>query len=193
MTTSTNKLIDIDREFDDVHFDETSIKRITNFKKFYEENPDKIRKGEKNPFFGKKHSEETRKLLSETHIGLQAGEKNPMYGRTHTEEVKQQSRDRNKLNCELKGGGTFLGKNHSEESKKLMSEKRGTRATRELKSCYAIDPSGTRFDFNSITECSKILDYPSLMGNAHKLFPKDGTLWNVKQGKFKGWSFARVI
>ena len=193
MTTSTNKLIDIDKEFDDVYFDESTILRVTGIKKFYQENPDKIRKGKKNPFFGKTHSPETIEIIRNANIGLHAGEKNPMYGRTHTEEVKQQSRDRNKVYCEQNGGGTFLGKNHSQETKKLMSQKRGTRATAELKPCYAIDPSGKRLDFNSITECSKTLNYPSLMGNAHQLLPLDGTPWKVQRGKFKGWSFARVI
>ena len=36
--------------------------------------------GVNNPFFGKHHTEETKKLLSDGHIGLQAGENNPMHG-----------------------------------------------------------------------------------------------------------------
>jgi len=196
--TTSNMIKDIaDDEFDrllDENFsNDRSIKAALSNKLYYEANPDKRRKGEKNPFFGKTHSSKTIEIIRKANIGLQAGEKNPMYGKTHTEEVKQQSRDRNKIYFELNGGGTFLGKKHSEETKKILSEKRGTRATVELKPCYAIDPSGKRLDFNSITECSKTLNYPSLMGNTHKLLPENGTPWNVKQGKFKGWSFSRII
>ena len=34
------------------------------------------------------HSDETRKKMSEAHIGLQAKENNPFYGKTHTEEAR---------------------------------------------------------------------------------------------------------
>jgi hypothetical protein len=54
-------------------------------------------KGEKNPFYGKTHSEETKALLvlrnaQNKHIRSEKlkGENNGMYGQTHTEEVKQQ-------------------------------------------------------------------------------------------------------
>ena len=40
-------------------------------------------KGEKNPFFGKKHTEETRKKLSE----MKKGEKNPLYGKKQSKET----------------------------------------------------------------------------------------------------------
>ena len=43
--------------------------------------------GELNPFFGQRHSEETRKLLSE--LGKRyVGEGNPMYGKHHSEETR---------------------------------------------------------------------------------------------------------
>ena len=42
--------------------------------------------GELNPNYGKVFSEEHRRHLSESHIGVQAGEKHPMYGKHHTEE-----------------------------------------------------------------------------------------------------------
>lgn len=44
--------------------------------------------GEGNPFYGKTHSEETRKLLSEL-AKQRTGELNPFYGRHHTEETKR--------------------------------------------------------------------------------------------------------
>ena len=42
---------------------------------------------------GKHPSEETRKKLSESHKGLFCGDKNPMYGRHHTEEAKRKMRE----------------------------------------------------------------------------------------------------
>lgn len=57
--------------------------------------------GEKNPFYGKKHTEATRKLMSENHWDS-SGKNHPMYGKTG----------------EL---CPFYGRKHTEESKKLMS------------------------------------------------------------------------
>jgi hypothetical protein len=37
--------------------------------------------GEKNGFYGKKHSDKTRRFISEHNKGLMSGEKNPMYGK----------------------------------------------------------------------------------------------------------------
>jgi|ERR1035437_543522 hypothetical protein len=39
------------------------------------------------PFYGKHHTEETKKKISKSHIGLLLGEKNGMYGKTHTPEA----------------------------------------------------------------------------------------------------------
>lgn len=47
-------------------------------------------KGEKNCFYGKHHTPETKKLLSEINkIRNYTGENNPFYGKRHTEEVKK--------------------------------------------------------------------------------------------------------
>ena len=66
-------------------------------------------------------SEETRKKMSEAHIGLQAGENSPMWGKQLSDETKRKISE-SKI-------GKYVGKNHprygtrhSEESKKKMSE-----------------------------------------------------------------------
>ena len=92
-------------------------------------------KGEKNHFFGKKHSNETKQILSEkislitkgrkmSDLGRQniskskMGEKNPMFGKTTSEEVKD------KLSEAMSGEKNhFFGKKHTEESKNKISEK----------------------------------------------------------------------
>lgn len=43
--------------------------------------------GEKNPFYGKHHSEETRSAISESKKGLYDGEKNPFFGKKHSPEA----------------------------------------------------------------------------------------------------------
>ena len=42
--------------------------------------------GEGNPFYGKKHTEESKQKISENRKGKCAGENHPMYGKKHTEE-----------------------------------------------------------------------------------------------------------
>lgn len=44
--------------------------------------------GDKNPFYGKKHTDETKKIISEKNKGLMSGDKNPFFGKTHNEETK---------------------------------------------------------------------------------------------------------
>jgi group I intron endonuclease len=47
--------------------------------------------GSQNPFYGQKHTEETRKIMSQKHYDCN-GEKNPNYGKKHTAESKEKMR-----------------------------------------------------------------------------------------------------
>lgn len=102
----------------------------------------KLRIGEKNPFYGKSHTEETIEKIRKANINrpkeihgfyrknhsietknklsekakLKIGEKNPFYGKSHAEETKK------KIGKASEGRQSFLGRKHSEESKKKMSE-----------------------------------------------------------------------
>ncbi len=68
--------------------------------------------GDKNPFYGKKHSSETRKKLSDA----SSGEKNYFYGKSLSEDHKK------KLSESKKGEKHYLyGKHHSEETRKKIS------------------------------------------------------------------------
>lgn len=78
-------------------------------------------KGENHPMYGKHHSEETRKKLSEYNKGKYVGENNGMYGKHHTEEA------RNKQSEAKKGkyvgeNHPMYGKHHTEEARKKNSE-----------------------------------------------------------------------
>lgn len=49
-------------------------------------------KGDKNPFYGKKHLPETKKKISEFMLGRYTGEDNPFYGKKHSEETREKMR-----------------------------------------------------------------------------------------------------
>lgn len=72
---------------------------------------------------GVKHivSDETRKRMSEAHIGLQSGENHPMYGRHHTEEAKQKISEKNK-------GKTFT----AEQREKISKANKGRKMSPEF-------------------------------------------------------------
>jgi ribonuclease HI len=92
--------------------DEQKVKISKSLKEYYKNNPkekiikekkervyseecrlkmSKMMTGDKNPFYGKKHSEETRNKLSE-HASKRIAEKNPFYGKKHSEETKDKIR-----------------------------------------------------------------------------------------------------
>lgn len=68
--------------------------------------------GEENPFYGKSHTEETKRILSEKMKGRFVGEKSPCYGKTMSDELKEKLRQAN------------LGRKASEETKRKLSEMR---------------------------------------------------------------------
>lgn len=74
--------------------------------------------------FGKHHSDETRKKISDHHADFK-GEKHPMYGRHHTEETKQKMREmKQNMSEEVKKKISKMQRNKivSEESKKKMRD-----------------------------------------------------------------------
>lgn len=71
--------------------------------------------GEDNPMYGKNHSEETKKLMSEKLKGRIPWNK----GKTHSEESKQKMSEKAKTRTNKNG---MLGKTHTEETKKKLSE-----------------------------------------------------------------------
>lgn len=79
--------------------------------------------GEKNPFFGKSHSVETKEIVSQKARQRDlSGERNPFYGKLHTEATK--AIWKSNPNRRLFGADNpFFGKHHSEDTKKILSSK----------------------------------------------------------------------
>lgn len=75
--------------------------------------PSCSRKGDRNPRWGKHHSEEARRKMSEAN----KGRKSPMKGKHHSDEAKQKMSEANKGE-----NHPFFSKHHTEETKKKKSE-----------------------------------------------------------------------
>jgi len=71
------------------------------------------RTGENSPAWGKKHTEDTKRKMSENF----KGENNPMYGKEHTEETKREMSRINKGESNPR-----YGMKHTEETKRKISE-----------------------------------------------------------------------
>lgn len=69
-------------------------------------------------------SERTKELLRQTHKGKFKGKENPNYGRKHTEEERKRMSEANKEYFLRMGHGACYGRKASPESRKRMSEAR---------------------------------------------------------------------
>lgn len=132
------------------HTEETKNRMSREKKKYYKENPEarehlskinigrpcpehvkelfsEIYSGKGNPFYGKAHTKEARKKMSENHADV-SKENNPFYGKEHTEESKQKmSESKNKLyeeNPEIKEriADSLRGRTLPEETKNKISQ-----------------------------------------------------------------------
>lgn len=75
---------------------------------------------EEHHWFGRKHTEETKKKISEA----QSGERNHMYGKRYNlKEPRSEEWRRKQRAAHLGQPSGFKGKKHSEEARRLMSEK----------------------------------------------------------------------
>ena len=117
-------------------------------------------KGENNPFYGKHHTEETRKRISEKIKSERCGENNPMYGKHLSKEHKQKISEKlSGENNPMYGKKGILspnyGKTFTEEHKKKISESHKGKNNPSSKSVYIIELDMT---FDTITECAKYLN-----------------------------------
>lgn len=115
-------------------------------------------KGEKNHFYGKTHSEETRKVISSKTKARMAdptvnyfygkrftGEQNYMFGKTHTPEAREKIRTASK------------GRKHTDKAKHQMSEfRRGRRLRGNFKPVIQLDSDGNPLaKYPSITDAAQ--------------------------------------
>jgi len=93
--------------------------------------------GEENYMFGKTHTDDVKRRLSESSKRFN-GKNNPMYGKTHTTEVRKRLSEHFTGICNTTqeqrlehskrmtgNGNSFYGKNHSEETKMMLSKALG--------------------------------------------------------------------
>ena len=86
--------------------------------------------GEENPFYGKSHTEETKKIIVQSLIENRGyvknrrtyeGENNPFYGKEHSQETKELLKQRTTETWKNKPH-PWIGRKHSEESKAKFRE-----------------------------------------------------------------------
>ena len=120
------------RGFDIHHIDENKLNNaLSNLVYLLKSEHSKIHhKGEKHPLYGKHHSSEAKKKMSESH----KGENHPMYGKHHSSETKKKMSEshkgkknseetKRKISESISGENHPLyGKHHSEETKRKMSD-----------------------------------------------------------------------
>lgn len=137
--------------------------------------------GEKNPFYGKTHSEETRRKISKSLKGVKhseesrrkmsesrSGEKNIMFGKHHSEETRR------KIRKSLKGKiPPNKGKQMSEEQKKKLS-----------KTVLQLSLTGELIrEWSSVSECSRNGFYQSAVSECccEKRKSHKGFIWKYKE------------
>ena len=124
--------------------------------------------GKKNGMYGKRHSEESKRKMSESKIGTQAGENNPMYGKKHTDETKHKMR------------AIKLGKKLSPEQRRRMSEGHKTVKVDMIDR----DTGKLLRSFNSIKEASRTTgtNYSTLINCCRGIYKTaGGYVWKYSE------------
>ena len=113
------------------------------------------RTGKDNSFYGKHHTEESKRRNSEAHKGKYLGKGNPFYGKHHTEETLK------KMSKAHKGKTTWnKGKHHTDEARRKMSEaKKGTHHYEETRNKLSEALKAMRW-FNNGEKCVRAKECP---------------------------------
>lgn len=96
-----------------------------------EETKEKLRRcnaGEGNPFYGKQHSEESRRKMSESHKGLQTGKNNPNWGKKASKETLEKmsiNRSRDEVVAIKKDDNTIYIKRNTVKMSEFLTELMG--------------------------------------------------------------------
>mgnify|MGYP001171555229 CR=1 FL=1 len=114
------------------------------------------RKGEANGMFGRTHTSEARRKMSEVNL---AENREPRRGFHLSDETKDKLREKGKMRTGSRNG--FYGKNHSDESKQAMSERH--RALRKDPSYISATSKSVKVngkEFVSAKQASRELEIP---------------------------------
>jgi group I intron endonuclease len=100
--------------------------------------------GERNPFFGKKHSTETKKHLSKIRIGVLVGNKNPFFGKKHSLVMRKKLSKIRKDLC--KNEKVILNLRNAQKSKPILCINNGIeyRSINEAARQLSIHKSGIK-------------------------------------------------
>lgn len=134
--------------------------------------------GEKNPFYGKHHTEETKQKMSENHYDYY-GENNPFYGKHHSEESKRKMSEAAK--------GKYAGENNPNYGKKLSQERKEQIRQQKSVSVCQFDK-----DMNFIKQFSSTKEAEEETGINHSL------ICRVCRGKLKSihgyiWKYTKDL
>lgn len=140
------------------------------------------RSGSKNPFFGKHHSNDSKKRQSLLMSAKYKGVGNPFYGKKHSSFSKKRIAETRKQQIKA---GVIVPTKHSEEHKQKMSilfKGRGNPAAKQ----YSItSPNGEK---NAIYCLSEWCDYMNVSYNTARQMVATNTTAN--RGPLKGWTIT---
>jgi len=88
-----------------------------------------------------------------------------------------------------KGLKTHLRLSILEEKQKMVEHFRSTRGYKVV----VVDTANTRYEFNSVAECSEYFKSPVIQGASLAWFPADGSIKLSERRKFKNWAFYRPL
>lgn len=135
------------------------------------------RKGKDNPFYGKKHSDETKRKIAET--------KSKQKGWHHSDEAKRKIGEANRnrivsketrLKMSISARKRMTGKKHSEETKRKIGE------ASKVKVAITLNEKTT--EFNSVSECAIYLKEKfNLSSGTLKLLLRNGHSFEPKQAR----------
>jgi len=80
-----------------------------------------VKRGSKNPFYGKKHSEGFKQALSKERSISYKGKNNPFYNKKHSKKTRKKLSEIQHL--KIGPLNAFYGKHHSDKTKKILSQK----------------------------------------------------------------------